>query len=73
MQQRAVRLLPGVDAALDVAGAGETGVLRRLHRHGGALAEGAIEDDALAGGAGELVQHAAGMHIDGEIAVGGVQ
>ena len=37
----------------------DAGVLRGLHRHGRAFAEGAVEHDALAGGAGELVQHAA--------------
>src|SRR5262245_53493578 len=30
-------LLPGVDAALDVAGAADAGALGRLHRHGRAL------------------------------------
>ena len=72
-QQRAVRLFPGVDAALDVAGRGEARVLRRLHRHRRALPERTVENDALTGGARELVQHAAGTHIGGEVGVGGVQ
>src|ERR1700756_2131060 len=44
MQERPARFLPGVDAALDVTGGGETRILRGLHRHGRAFAEGAIED-----------------------------
>src|SRR5262249_53584343 len=50
-QERPARFLPGVDAALDVTGRGEARILRGLHRHGRTFAEGAIEDDALAGGA----------------------
>src|SRR6516165_10243799 len=73
VQERPARLLPGVDAALDVTGGGETRILRGLHRHGRALPESAIEDDALAGGAGELIEHAARPDIGGEIGVGGVQ
>ncbi len=53
--ERPVRLLPGVDAAVDVTGGGKPGVLRRLHRHRRAFAERAVEHDALAGGARELV------------------
>src|SRR6516225_2608551 len=73
VQERPARLLPGVDAALNVTGRGEARILRGLHRHGRAFAEGAIEDDALAGGAGEFIEHAAGPDIGGEIGVGGVQ
>ncbi len=39
MHQRPVCLLPGVDAASDMAGAGKAGVLRGLYRHRRALAE----------------------------------
>src|SRR5262245_10467174 len=46
--QRSCGLLPGLNAAMDVAGALEACRLRRLHRHGRAQAEGAIEDQALA-------------------------
>src|SRR5260221_13821310 len=46
--------LPGLEAALDVAGRGKTGVLRRLHRHGRALAKGAVEREPLAGRFGAL-------------------
>src|SRR5262249_58005521 len=65
------RFLPGVDAALDVTGRGETRILGGLHRRGRAFAEGVIEDDALAGGAGEFMQHATGTDIGGEIGGGG--
>jgi hypothetical protein len=69
VQKRPARFLPGVDAALDVTGRGETRILRGLHRHGRAFAEGAIEDDALAGGAREFIEHAAGPDIGGESGV----
>jgi hypothetical protein len=62
-RQRTVGLLPGVDAALDMAGGLQTGILRRLHRHGRALAEGTVEHDALAGRRRELLQHAAGANM----------
>ena len=55
-----LRLLPGVDAALDVQGGHQAGVLRGLHRHRRAFAEGAIEQEPLAGGARQFAQHAAG-------------
>jgi hypothetical protein len=42
-----------------VAGGLQSGILRRLHRHGGTLAEGAVEHDALASRRRELLQHAA--------------
>src|SRR5262249_57281679 len=42
-------------------------------RHGRAFPEGAIENDALAGGAGEFIEHAAGPDIGREIGVGGMQ
>src|SRR6266436_3677853 len=48
-RQRPAGFLPAVEAALDVAGRGEARVLRRLHRHGRALAEGAVEQEPLAG------------------------
>ena len=73
MQERPARPFPGVDAALDMAGGCEPGVLRRLHRHCRALAEGTVEDDALAGGSGEFVQHAARADIVRKLGVGGVQ
>jgi thioredoxin-dependent peroxiredoxin len=58
-RQRPAGFLPAVEAALDVAGRGEARVLRRLHRHGRALAEGAVEQEPLAGRFAELMQHAA--------------
>ena len=54
-------------------GGDQAGVLRGLHRHGRALAEGAIEHDALVGRARELVQDAAGADILLQVAVGRVQ
>src|SRR5262249_61309988 len=50
VQERPARFLPGVDAARDVTGRGEAGVLPPLHRHGRTLPEGAIEDDARSRG-----------------------
>jgi hypothetical protein len=47
-RDRPAGFLPGVDAAPDVAGRSETRVLRRLHRHGRALAEGAVKQEPLA-------------------------
>ena len=41
--------LPGADAALDVPHRGKPCVLRGLHRHRAALAEGAVEQEPLAG------------------------
>src|SRR5262245_64333084 len=73
MHERAARLLPRVDAALDVAGGGEPGILRGAHRHRRTLAEGAVEDHALAGGAGELVEHAAGADIGRKVGRGRMQ
>jgi hypothetical protein len=70
VQERPARFLPGVDAARNVTGGGERRILRGLHRHGRALAEGAIEGDALAGGAGEVIEHAARPDIGDEIGVG---
>src|SRR5262249_26219171 len=72
-QERRARFLPGVDAALDVTGGRETRILCGLHRHGRAFPEGAVENDALAGGAGEFIEHAAGPDIGREIGVGSVQ
>jgi hypothetical protein len=42
-----------------MAGRSEASVLRGLHRHGRALAEGTVEEKPLAGGLGEFVEHAA--------------
>src|SRR5439155_24527560 len=47
-RDRPARFLPGVETAPDVAGRSETRVLRRLHRHGRALAEGAVKQEPLA-------------------------
>ena len=71
--QRPAGLAPGVEPALDVAGGGNSRLLGGLHRHGRALAEGAIEHDAPAGRAGELVEHAARPDISREIRIGRVQ
>src|SRR5690242_7598516 len=68
-----VRLFPSVDAALDVAGGSKARVLRSLHRHRRALAEGAIEQDPLAGRRGQFVQHAAGADVLLQIRVRCVQ
>src|SRR3984893_7842214 len=43
-RQRPIGLLPGIDAALNVAGGLDAGVLRGLYRHRRALAEGAVEN-----------------------------
>ena len=51
-RQRPVGLAPGVEAAVDVAGADNPRILRRLHRHGRALAEGAVEHNLLSGRCG---------------------
>ena len=58
---------------MDVAGGGEAGVLGRLHGHRRALAERAVEHDALAGGAGELVQHPSGADVLGQLRIRRVQ
>ena len=66
--ERPADLLPCIHAALDVAGCGEAGFLGKLHRHGGALAEGAVEDDAPPGGTRKLAQEAGlatACHIQG--------
>src|SRR6266567_3490177 len=70
--ERAAGLLPGIDAALKMAHRFKAAILRGLHRHRRALAEGAIEQDALAGRAGKLVEHAAGPHIDLDVRIGGM-
>jgi hypothetical protein len=46
--QWSVRFFPGVDAARNVTGSLQAGVLRRLHSHRRALGEGAVEDDSFA-------------------------
>src|SRR5262249_39575535 len=58
-RQRPAGFLPGVESAPDVACRGKTGVLRRLYRHGRALAEGAVEQEPFAGRFGKPMQHAA--------------
>src|SRR5882672_4698291 len=72
-RQRAARFIPGVDAALQMTGGGEAHILRRLHRHGGAFAEGAIEQEALVGRRRQLVDHAAASDVFREVAIGRVQ
>src|SRR5215471_5909918 len=67
-----VRFFPSVDAALDVAGV-KARVLRSLHRHRRALAEGAIEQDPFAGRRGQFVQHAAGADVHRQIRIWCVQ
>jgi hypothetical protein len=56
-----------------MAGRCETGVLRRLHRHGRALAEGAVEQEPLAGRFGELMQYTARADALLQCRVGHVQ
>src|SRR5262249_59452810 len=72
-RQWAADLLPRVEAAVDVAGRRDAGILSGLNRHRRALAEGAVEQHALAGRRSKLMQHAAGPHIGSEVGVGGVQ
>ena len=71
--QRPAGLLPGVEAALDVAGRSDSRVLRRLHGHRRSLAERAIEHDAFLRRGRERVQDAARADVGGELGVGGVQ
>src|ERR1700736_1605165 len=73
MTDRAAGRFPGGDAALQVARRRELRVLRRLHRHGRALAEGAVEHEPLAGRFGEFVQHAAGADVFLQARIGHVQ
>src|SRR3984893_2089276 len=61
--QRSASLLPGVDAAVDVAGRSKTRLPRGLNRHGGAFAKGAVEQEPFAGGLGEFVKDAAAADI----------
>src|SRR5579862_7187464 len=56
MRKRARGFPPRVDAALEMARRSDSGLVRRLHRHRGALAEGAVEQDLFACGFGELVE-----------------
>src|SRR6516164_10372335 len=58
-RQRPAGFLPGVESASNVACRGKTGVLRRLYRHGRALAEGAVEQEPFAGRFGKPMEHAA--------------
>ena len=71
--QRPISFFPSIDAALDMAGGLQAGILRRLHRHGGAFAEGAVEHDALAGRRRELLQHAARANMFRQRWVGRMQ
>src|SRR6185437_2709726 len=71
--ERPARSLPGADAALDMTGRCEPRVLRRLHRHGGALAERAKEQQPFARRAGQFVQNAAGPDGFHEARIGRVQ
>ena len=52
---------------------GKPGVLRGLHRHGRALAEGAVEHQPLAGRLGQLVQHAARADVLLQARIGHMQ
>src|SRR5262245_5936791 len=56
-------LLPSIQAAVEVAGRREAGFLGGLHRHRGALAIGAVEQQALAGRFGELMKDAAAADV----------
>src|SRR5437899_9976042 len=62
-RQLSAGLLPGIEAAVDVAGSREARLLGGLHRHRGALAEGAVEHQPLAGGFREFVEDAAATDI----------
>src|ERR1700692_4125243 len=70
--RRAPRPEPGLHAALNVPSRGEALVLGGLNRHRGPLAEGAVEDDRLAG-PGELVDEAALVDIVLKVGIGRVQ
>ena len=52
VRQRAIRLLPGVDTAMDVARGLQPRIVRGPHRHRRAFAEGAIEQQPAIGGGG---------------------
>lgn len=56
-----------------MAGSGQPGVLRCLHRHGAALAEGAVENQSPPGRGCQLVQHAAGSDVLRQVAIRRVQ
>ena len=73
MGEWALGLLPGIDAALEVAGAGKACVLRRLHRHRRAFAERAVEQQPLAGRPGEFVQRAARTDVFLQARIGHMQ
>src|SRR6185437_946489 len=72
-RERPVGLFPGVDAAFDVAGAPEAGVLRSLYGHGRAFAKCTVEDDPLTGRCRQFVQHSAGADVLLQVRIGRVQ
>ena len=59
LNERTARFPPGIDTALDVISGAESGVLCGLHRHCGAFAVGAVEQQDLARDRGEHTQHTA--------------
>ena len=59
LNERTARFSPGIDTALDVISGAESGVLCGLHRHCGAFAVGAVEQQDLARDRGEHTQHTA--------------
>src|ERR1700744_1599121 len=63
VRQRTRSLLPGVYSSLDVARRSQARVVRRLHRHRGAFAEGAVEKYLFAGRFRQLVQNPPGAQV----------
>jgi DNA-binding transcriptional LysR family regulator len=59
LNERTARFSPGINTALDVISGAESGVLCGLHRHCGAFAVGAVEQQDLARHRGEHTQHTA--------------
>ncbi len=65
-------MLPGAHPALDVARSLEALGLRRLHRHGRTLAEGAIEQELLPRGLGKRMQETVGLQALLDLGIGNV-
>ena len=54
---------PGIDTALNMPCRGDAGILRCLHGHGRALAEGTVEQQAFAGCLRQNMQQATGADV----------